>query len=467
MDNLVFLPIQQLAQKLSNREISSEALTRAYLERIQRLNPGLNAFVDVYEEAALVQARGSDQRRAYGYPLGMLDGIPIAIKDLCEIAGGKISAGSKSWLDRRSSITATAVDRLLAAGAVILGKTHMVEFAFGSWGSNPLMGTPRNPWDTSTHRIPGGSSSGSAVAVAAGLAAAAIGSDTGGSVRIPAALNGICGLKTTAGLISRHGCVDLSRTLDSLGPLTRSAWDAALLTQIMAGRDDADSRTHHSPHVRIDLQDEGDHESMVGVVIGLIPPESYPMDLTPAVARALDDTVRLLAELGATCIEREFPFDFNEMMLLNGKITAAEAYVVHQGYIKEGDREIGPWVRRRILGGELVCAADYIDALNAHRQARQDWNSWMDGIDALLVPGSPMTACPVSEIDETRTPLAAFTRPANFLGACALALPAGFDDGGLPIGMQLYGKAFDDACLLKLGRKFQNASDWHLRCPVL
>ncbi len=466
LEDLVFLPVQRLAQELADGRITSRDLTGAYLERIGRLNPALNAFAAVYEEPALAQAAASDRRRADGYLLGMLDGIPMAIKDLCAIAGRPMSVGSRPWLNRNSTATATAVRRLLAAGAVILGKTQMVEYAFGGWGTNPTLGTPRNPWDMKTHRIPGGSSSGSAVAVAAGLAAAAIGSDTGGSVRIPAALNGITALKTTAGLISLQGCADLSQTLDSLGPMTRSAWDAALLTTVMAGYDPDDARTHHAPRTAIDLQARREG-SLAGVVIALIPSASYPIAIAPGIAAALDDAARVFTALGATVEQRPFPFDFHQMMLLNGQIIAAEAFAIHRDYIKDMSLEISPWVRKRVLGGEAVSAADYLGAMQAHRQARQDWAAWMSDVDALLMPGSPITACALDEVDEEQTPLAAFTRPGNFLGSCGLAFPAGFDGAGLPIGLQLYGKAFDEAMLVRLGQAFQQSTDWHLRHPSL
>lgn len=468
MEDFFFLPIEQISQKLARKDISSKELTLAYLDRVKRLNPLLNAYVDVYEEAALAQAVSSDQRRADGYTLGLIDGIPIAVKDLCEISGRKMTVGSKLWINRQSTHTATAVSRLLSAGAVILGKTQMVEFAFGSWGVNPFLGTPRNPWDMTTHRIPGGSSSGSGVAVAAGLAAAAIGSDTGGSIRVPSALNGITGLKTTTGLISLCGCADLSQTLDTLGPMTRSAWDAALLTQIMAGYDEADARTHFAPRINFSSQNDDKEERLLaGSVIGLIPPDCYPVEISSAVANALEKTVRTFIDMGATIVEKEFPFNFHEMMLKNGKIIAAEAYAVHQEYIKDMKLEVGPWVRARVLSGEVISAADYIHSMNAHRQAKKDWTAWMTGIDALLTPGSPITACSVDDVDEAHTPLAAFTRAGNFLGACALAFPAGFDENNLPIGMQLYGKAFNEANLIAIVRKFQRATDWHLRFPMI
>ncbi|NYT35905.1 amidase [Allopusillimonas soli] len=467
-DNLPFASIEALSGKLERGDISSAHLTNLYLERIDRLNPALNAYVEVYHEAALMQARASDQRRAHGYQIGPLDGIPLAVKDLCAIDGRGIAAGSKSWHGRRSESTATAIARLIAAGAVILGKTQMVEFAFGGWGTNPLLGTPRNPWSVSSHCIPGGSSSGSGVAVAAGLAAGAIGSDTGGSVRIPATLNGITGLKTTAGLISLAGCCDLSKSLDSLGPMTRSVWDAALLTQIMAGYDKLDPRTHHAPRVMFDLDDDEDPDDVLtGAVIGLIPPSSYPIEVSPEIAGALDEMVSVLMEHGATVIEQEFPFDFHEMMLLNGKIISAEAYALHRSYIHDESLEIGPWVRRRIMSGRDISAAEYIDAMAAHNNAKRAWAAWMRGMDALLVPGTPIVACPLEQVDESETPLAAFTRAGNFLGTSVLAVPAGFDGASMPIGMQLYGKPFEEPLLVRIGRAYQRVSDWHRRVPAM
>ena len=360
MDNLVFLPIEQLSRKLAEGEISAVALTQAYLDRIDRLNGSLNAYVRVYATQALAQAACSDQRRAARLSLGPLDGIPIAVKDLCAIAGQPMAGGSKLWESKQADTTATAVQRLMAAGAVILGATHMVEFAFGAWGTNPHMGTPRNPWDMASHRVPGGSSSGSGVAVAAGLAAAAIGSDTGGSIRTPSMLNGITGLKTTTGLISLAGCIDLSHTLDTLGPMTRSVWDAALLTRTMAGYDALDARTHAHPRVDIPLPGERtaigaapsavgragvEVKPLAGVTLGIIAQASYPTPLSDATARALKEAVATFESLGATLIERELPFDFHAMMVDTGKIIAAEGHTIYQDVIQDMSLPLGDAVR--------------------------------------------------------------------------------------------------------------------------
>src|SRR5512138_1707901 len=231
------LSLIELARLLAAGRTTSREIAEACLARIDAFDGKLHSFVDVWRDDALARADAADRERADELVRGPLHGLPIALKDLLHVEGRQTTAGSKSWIGRRSDTTATAVERLVTAGMIPIGKTHMVEFAFGGWGRNQPMGAPWNPWDMTTHRVAGGSSSGSAVAVAAGLVPAAIGSDTGGSIRIPASLCGITGLKTTYGLISLYGAVPLSTTLDSLGPLTRTVEDAALLTAAMAGAD--------------------------------------------------------------------------------------------------------------------------------------------------------------------------------------------------------------------------------------
>ena len=466
MSDLAFLSLTELAHGLQHATFSSEELTRVYLGRIALGNTALGAYVRVDEDSALQLARAADARRASGYCLGPLDGLPLAVKDLCDIEGQITTAGSQDWVGRRSTTTATAVQRLLQAGMVILGKTHMVEFAFGGWGTNPVMGTPWNPWDLNTHRVPGGSSSGSGVAVAAGLAPAALGSDTGGSVRIPAALNGITGLKTTRGLISLHGAVPLSGTLDSIGPMTRTVQDAAWLMQAMAGADPLDPSSCQAPLFQWQAPAPG-ARPLQGIRIALMPPEQYPVAMEADVLRILDDTRRVMVDLGAEIIDKPFPFDFDDMMRRNGQIIAAEAYAIHRAYIDEPAKPFGDFVRRRVQSGSKVSAADYIDAMAAHRRTIAEWTRWMDNVDALLTPTAPFGACPLTEVEESRTPLAAFTRAGNYVGACGMSLPAGFADNGMPIGMQWLGKPFDDATMVRIGMAFQGVTDWHLRRPDL
>ncbi|CAB3854257.1 amidase [Achromobacter piechaudii] len=467
MSEIAFATLGELADGLAEGRYSSVELTQHFLDRIAQANPALGAYVSVDSDGALRLAEAADARRRAGYGLlSPLDGVPVAVKDLCDIQGQTTTAGSQAWRERRSSVTATAVTRLLDAGMVILGKTHMVEFAFGGWGTNPLMGTARNPWDLQAPRIPGGSSSGSGVAVAAGLAPAALGSDTGGSVRIPAALNGVTGLKTTRGLISLHGAVALSTTLDSIGPLTRDTRDAMLLTALMAGADPQDPLTQNQPAFQLREPGTG-AQPLRGVRIALMPPSQHPISVESDALSALENARRVLVDLGADVAETPFPFDFHEMMLRNGQIIAAEAYALHRDYIEDPAQPIGQYVRARVLSGKGVSAADYIAALNAHAQARQAWLAWMRDIDAVLTPCAPFGARLLADVDEAATPLAAFTRAGNYVNASGLALPAGFTASGLPLGIQLLGKPNAEGTLGMIGMAFQAVTDWHRRHPDL
>src|SRR6266550_1231426 len=314
--DLAFLSLAELSRLLAARKTSSREIVEAFLVRITSLDARLHAYSDVYYSEARTLAKAADLERDAGVVRGPLHGLPIALKDLLHFAPHQTTAGSKSWLGRKSDVTATVIARLLAAGMIPLGKTHMVEFAFGGWGRNEPMGAPWNPWDMAIHRVAGGSSSGSAVAVAAGLAPVAIGSDTGGSIRIPAALCGLTGLKPTYGIVSLAGVVPLATTLDSVGPLARTAEDAALVMAAIAGPDPAD----------------------------------------PA-------TIQLWRDLGAHVDEESFAFDLEDVMLRNGRIIAAEAYAVHRAYIEDAALQIDPGVRQRTLAGKSVSAADYLDEL--------------------------------------------------------------------------------------------------------
>jgi aspartyl-tRNA(Asn)/glutamyl-tRNA(Gln) amidotransferase subunit A len=467
MSSPAFSSLTALAAQLRSGAFSSRELTQLYLDRIARSNEKLHAYVLVDTSGALALADAADARRAAGYSLGPLDGLPMAIKDLCEIEGQITTGGSQAWVDRRSTITATVVTRLLAAGMVLLGKTHMVEFAYGGWGTNPAMGTPHNPWDMSVARIPGGSSSGSGVAVAAGLAPAALGSDTGGSVRGPAVLNGVTGLKTSRGLISLYGAIPLSSTLDTIGFLTRSAEDALLLTGAVAGAD---------PHDPIALPRTGTFEiallegakPLAGMRIAVMPPSQYPIDLDDDVAASLDETRKTLAQLGASLVVAPIPFDFPALATVQSMLTAPEAYAYHRNYIEDMGLPIGEGVRGRVIRGRGIAAADYVDALNEQREQSRRWRVWMRDFDALLTPCAPSPAGLQSEVDES-VPIAssAFTRPGNLLDTAGLAIPTGFSRNGLPIGAQLLGEPGSEARLCSIGAAFQRATDWHERAPNL
>ncbi len=465
-DPLPALPLADLARRLARGETTSHAIVAACFERIDRLDGWLHAFVDVWRDEALARAEAADRERRAGRPRGPLDGLPVALKDLLHVAGRQTTAGSKSWRGRTSDHTATAVARLIDAGMIPLGKTHMVEFAFGGWGRNAPMGAPWNPWDSRIHRVAGGSSSGSAVAVAAALAPVALGSDTGGSIRIPASLCGITGFKPTYGLVSLQGAVPLSTSLDSIGPLARTVEDAALIVAATAGADPDDAATLGAP--RVDFAAALAREPDIrGLRIAVLSPERFPPYTEPAIARATRDAADLLAGLGAIVVPAEVPLDFDALAAANGRIIAAEAWAVHRAYIEDRALDIDPWVRRRVIEGKDVTAQEY-EALRVARQRAMDiFADWMRERDALLTPTLPITTIAIEEVDEATTPLAAFTRAANYVGACALSLPAGFSPVGLPIGVQLVGAPFADATLVRIGRAFQAATDWHLRHPVL
>jgi aspartyl-tRNA(Asn)/glutamyl-tRNA(Gln) amidotransferase subunit A len=465
-DDLPWTSLSVLSQRLAAGETSSREIVEACLARIDALDGKLHAYVDIYRDDAIAGAKAADLQRKAGLARGPLHGLPIALKDLLHIEGRATTAGSKSWRGRIATETATAVERLLAAGMIPLGKTHMVEFAFGGWGRNQPMGAPWNPWDTRVHRVAGGSSSGSAVAVAAGLAPAAIGSDTGGSIRIPAALCGLTGLKPTYGLISLAGVVPLALTLDSLGPLTHNAEDAALLTAAMAGPDARDASTLQAPRVDFAASLAGEPD-IRGMRITSLAAEHFPPATEPAVLRAFDDAIAGFCDRGAIVEEARAPLDFEDMMVRNGRIIAAEAWAMHRAYIEDPALDIDPWVRKRTLGGKSISAADYIEELAQRKRAAATFAQWMEGRAALLTPTLPISATPLDEVDEGATPLATFTRVANYLGACALSLPAGLSSDGLPVAMQLIGAPFTEPALIRLARAYQKITDWHMRRPDL
>ncbi len=461
---LPLCPLTELSRRLAAGEITSQEIVSDCLARIDALDGKLHAFIEVYRDDATAMAQAADRERRAGNVRGPLHGLPIALKDLLHIEGRQTTAGSKSWLGRKSDHTATSVQKLLAAGMIPLGKTHMVEFAFGGWGRNQPMGASWNPWDMATHRVAGGSSSGSAVAVAAGLAPAAIGSDTGGSIRIPASLCGLTGLKTTYGLISLHGAVPLSTTLDSIGPLAHTVEDAALLAAAMSGPDAHDPSTLLAPRFDVAAALAGKAD-VRGMRITALPPGQFTADVIPAVRTAHAAMIALLRELGANVEVAPIPIDFEDLMVRNGRMIAIEAYAFHRAYVEDENLPLDPWVRKRLIGGKGITAADYIDDLAFKRRASAQFADWMRGRDAVLTPTLPVAAIPVDVVDESLTPLATYTRVANYLGVCALSLPGGFTADSLPVGVQFIGAPFAESTLIRIGRAVQAATDWHTRRP--
>jgi aspartyl-tRNA(Asn)/glutamyl-tRNA(Gln) amidotransferase subunit A len=463
MNDIAFSSLGELARGLRDGLYSCVELTDLYLDRIARFDERANAYVNVYAESARLAAQAADLQRQGGLPLPPLHGLPIAIKDLCDVAGQVTTAGSYAWKSRRSSISGAVAERLRAAGMVLLGKTHMGEFAFGGWGINPRMGTPRNPWDwDGPPRAPGGSSSGSAVAVAAGLAPGAIGSDTGGSVRVPAAFNGLTGLKPTYGRISVYGAVPLAASLDSIGTLTRTVEDAALLMEALAGLDprDPNSQAEPSSVPRARATDSIGH-----LRVAVMQPHQYPWPVTGDVQNAFDDAARVLESLGCLIEPAEAPMTFAQMQAPNAVIVEAEGFRVHADYIEDENLPLGAWVRKRISRGHAHSAREYLTAL-AHRQAAsRSLEDWMQSYDLFLTPTLPYAAPRLTEIDEDTPSVGSFTRAVNYLGACAVSLPAGFSNDGLPIGVQLIAKPWNETLLIQAGQAFQQATDWHRRKP--
>ncbi len=464
MTQLHELTLTELGAGLAAKRFSSREIVEALLARIAKADGKLHAFTEVYAAEARALADAADTARGSGFPLGPLHGLPIAYKDLCDIAGRIGTGGSKMFAKRVASETSNTVERLTAAGMVPLGKLHMVEFAFGGWGTNPLMGAPWNPWDLKTQRVPGGSSSGTGVAVAARLAPAGIGSDTGGSVRIPSAFNGLVGLKVTFGRIGLSGTMLLSWSLDSIGPMARSVEDCALLLNALAVPDPRDPTTLGQPLE--DFSQATNTGSIRGMRIALPDPGQMPDFLHPDVAKAWQAAARTFEGLGASVEVVRLPDWYFELSRPAGTIIASEAYSLHRAYTEDMAQPIGPGVRQRAQAAKSLAAGAYPEEMRVLEQRRRAFAEWFHGYDAILMPTVGVPAIPLAEVDEASPIPGYLTRPANYLGLCGLAMPSGFS-GGLPLGIQIVGKPFAERDVLRLGKAFQDATDFHRQAPDL
>jgi aspartyl-tRNA(Asn)/glutamyl-tRNA(Gln) amidotransferase subunit A len=464
------LPIMSLAEAslaLDRGEVNALELMDAIIDRAARLNPRINAFLRIDAEGARTAARRADAERASGQRRGPLHGVPMAHKDMFYRSGAVSSCGSNVKLPP-ATVTATVLQRLDAAGAVQFGVLNMAEFAFGPTGHNQAFGDCRNPWNRD--HITGGSSSGSAAAVAARASFAALGSDTGASVRLPACLNGITGLKTSYGRVSRAGAMGLSFSLDTVGPLARSAYDCALVLNAIAGPDPLDPTTagHETPdHLR------GIEDPVRGLRVGV--PTSYFTDrVEPGIEAVMRQSLATLQSLGCVVV----PVDPGDMAAANAAgalITAAEAASQHANRLREQGDLYSERVRKRIERGFAVSAPQYLDALRYRAVALARFSeSVFTRVDVLHAPVLPIAtpridasaALDSAGWDALLADLTRFSRPFNYLGLPALALPAGFLDDGMPSGMQLVGRPFADGLLLRLGHAYQNATDWHRRSPT-
>jgi aspartyl-tRNA(Asn)/glutamyl-tRNA(Gln) amidotransferase subunit A len=461
------LTLTDVAAALRRRKLSSTELTRWMLERIERWQPAINAFVRVEPDDALAAAKVADRALARGKPKGPLHGVPLAHKDMYYSKGRPAGCGSKvreGWI---APVTSTAIARLEAAGSFRLGALHMSEFAYSPTGHNAHLGAARNAWDPA--RITGGSSSGSGTAVAARLVPAALGSDTGGSIRLPAHFCGVTGFKPTYGRVSRAHALPLSFTLDTVGPLTLSAEDCGLIMGIIAGPDPLDPTTSGAPP----WNGKAAKASAKGLKVG-VPTQFYVDNLEADVAAALDATIAALRKLGARISKVELP-DQNVVSAAALIVLAVEATSAHAPWLRTRAEDYGPQVRNRLQNGLAYGAVEYLDALRWRGPALTAHLAAIGDVDVVFAPVSRAAAPTIEETDIGGGPdaeqmiqaITRFMRPVNYLGLPALVVPAGQSKSGLPIGMQLIGRPFGDETLIALGRSFQAASDHHRRVPAL
>jgi aspartyl-tRNA(Asn)/glutamyl-tRNA(Gln) amidotransferase subunit A len=467
--DLVWAPMTELARMIATKAVSPVEVVRTHLDRIGALDSGFRAYITVCGDAALEAARAAEGRLMAGGSLGPLHGVPYALKDLYDTAGVRTTGGSRIFADRVPSADATVVRRLAEAGAILLGKLNMVEFAYGPEGLNPHYGHARNPWDAATPRLAGGSSSGSGVAVAAGLAPGALGSDTGGSIRIPASLCGITGLKPTYGRVSRAGVLPLAWSMDHVGPMTRTVADGALMLGVMAGYDPADASTSVLPVPDYLAALTG---KVNGLRVGVLGP-FFLAGATPAVRTAVEAAAKTLAAAGAIVDEVKL-----ERVSLAGAgslaVVAAEALAYHAELLRTRAADYDPEVARRLRLSAFVGGVHYVRAQQVRAIVRQEIDAALARRDLLLAPATPITAPSLDERQvslgdgpsDVRAALLRFTRPFNFSGHPACAVPCGFTEGGLPIGMQLVGRPFDEATVLRAADAFQRLTDFHTRRPV-
>ncbi len=459
---LAWLNLTELRALLERRELSSVELVEALLARIDRVDGTLHAFTDVQATQARALARAADAARASGLALGPLHGLPVVLKDLLDVEGQVCTLGSAHFRERRATVTSAAVERLLQAGMVPLGKVHMTEFAFGGWGTNAVMGTPRNPWDLGTHRAPGGSSSGTGVSVAAGCAPVGLGSDTGGSVRIPSGFNGLTGLKVTYGRVSLHGAGLLSWTLDSIGPMARCVRDCALVLDAIAGPDPRDPATLSQPLERFAREPR----AVRGLRIAMPPADQLPSFMDPGVTQAWEDAARTFEALGVDVERSRLPSWYFELAASTGCVIASEAYSLHRAFVGDPAAPLDPAVRRRLLSAETLAPAAYAEALRTMALLRRQMAAWFEPFDAVLLPSVAIPAPALADIDEASPIPGYLTRPANYLGLCGLSLPAGFVRG-LPVGIQLVGKPWNERTVLSLGQAFESVTTHHAAHPDL
>lgn len=459
MDTLSSLTISDALEALREKKIAARELIDACYRQIERLNSKLNAFITVIPPEEAVKARSLDGKASSSHNLR---DIPIAIKDLFDMAGIRTTIGSKFFTDHIAEQDAFVVEKLRQAGAVLVGKTNTHEIALGITGNNPHYGTARNPWDTT--RIPGGSSSGSAIAVATGMALGALGSDTGGSIRIPASLCGIVGFKPTFGRVSLRGVFPLSWNLDHVGPLTKSVRDAALILQIIAMYDPLDPAS-----VKMLTGDYLNHilDDVKGRKIALGIGEFIETS-DGEVLKAVREAAKVFESLGCKVQEADVSW-LQEAALANKLMTQSDGAAVHRDRLKEHPEMFGDDIRRRLEDGANTPLTDYILARRIQTEIKKKFEGFFESYDFLITPTTPISAPTIEGHDavEQAGRLTRFTAPFNLAGLPALSLPCGFTKESLPIGLQIVSRAWGEFKVLNIGHAFEQATNWHTRMPAI
>jgi aspartyl-tRNA(Asn)/glutamyl-tRNA(Gln) amidotransferase subunit A len=468
-DDIASMTLTAVASAIRRKKLSSLEVTQSVLARADRLQPKLNCFISVERDDVLNAARKADRALAKGRDTGPLHGVPLAHKDMFYRAGKVATCGSEILRNQRQSITATVVDRLSEAGALWLGGLNMGEFASDPTGGNEHYGRCHNPWNT--EYVTGGSSSGSASAVAARICHAALGSDTGGSIRTPAALCGVVGFKPTNGRVSTYGAMPRAWSHDCVGPLARTVRDCALITQVIAGADPRDPASSAEPVPAYAKQLK---KSLKGMRIGI--PENYFYDgVTPDVQACMDESIAALKSLGARLVKINIP-DPAHAFAMSVVMTECESAAYHADWMRTRPQDYSPGVRARFAPGLEVPAVNYIKAQNERARLRAEFlETVFDSVDLLHTPVIPI---PVPTIAATQSPdpgnLRALiplftrnTRTASFFSLPALSVPVGFTANGMPAAMQLIGRPFAEQSVLNAGHAYQLVTDWHERTPPL
>ena len=462
MMELTALTLSEAAHLIAQHQVSPLELTRAHLARIDQLDPQVNSFITITADSALRSAQGAEDELQSGRVLGPLHGIPLALKDLYETRGVRTTAGSKFYAENVPEADAAVVHKLKAAGAVLLGKLNMHEIALGVTNVNPHYGDCCNPWDLA--RISGGSSGGSAAALAAELCLGSLGSDTGGSIRIPSSLCGVVGLKPTFGRVSLRGVHPLSWNLDHSGPMARRVRDVALLLQVIAGYDAGDP---YSVSVRVEDYLACLEDGVPGWRVGLSSDEFFT-GADAVVMEAVQEAAKVFESLGAQVSEVEIPGG-RDASRANGLMTTSDAAVFHHERLQTRPEDFGPDVYQRLQYGAATKVNEYILARRTQTLMRRRFEDFFAEYDVLLAPTTPVVASlrEGSDAVERAPQLTRFTAPFNLTGLPAISLPCGFTRQGLPIGLQLVARPWAEANLLRAAHAYEAATEWHLRRPPL